>query len=218
MVLKNRKKIILYGCGDMGIQTFNILKHDKSYEILGFIDDNLDNKGKSFLGLPILGDYTEIPNLVNKLQIKGGIAVIGNNKIRYEKNQIIKKAGLEIVTAIHPKSFIDNQENIGDGTIVEMGAFIHPEVRIGEGCFICCGAIVAHNSTLGNYVLLAGGCVFGSRVTVGDFSLIGVGANISPYVNIGKNVLVGTGAAVIKDLPDNVVAAGVPAKILRNNG
>ena len=37
------------------------------------------------------------------------------------------------------------------------------------------------------------------------------------YVSIGRNVIVGTGAAVVKSLPDNVIAAGVPAKILRKN-
>ena len=68
-----------------------------------------------------------------------------------------------------------------------------------------------------DYALIAGGVVFGSRVSIGSHSLIGVGANISPYISIGKNVIVGTGSAVIKNLPDNIIAAGVPAQILREN-
>ena len=81
----------------------------------------------------------------------GGAATIGNNKIRYEKNKIMKDAGLEIITAIHPKSFIFSPDSIGEGAVVEMGAFIHPKACIGEGCFVCGGAIIAHNSVIGDY-------------------------------------------------------------------
>ena len=213
----SKKKIVIYGCGDMGLQTYNILKHDKSYQVIGFLDDNPENKGCKFLSYPIFGDYSVLKNLKNKYGVVCGIATIGNNKIRSNKILQMREEGLSIVKAIHPQAFIDKADHIGDGTVVEMGAFIHPEAIIGDGCFICCGAVVAHNSTVGNYVLLAGGSIFGSRVEVGDYSLIGVGANISPYISIGKNVIVGTGAAVVKNLPDNVVAAGVPAKILRKN-
>ncbi len=42
-----------------------------------------------------------------------------------------------------------------------------------------------------------------------------VGAAIQPHVAIGRNVVVGVGAAVVSDLPDNVVAVGVPAKVIK---
>ncbi len=212
-----KKRVIIYGCGDMGIQTYNILKYDIDIEILGFFDDDKQKQGESFINLPVFGDWKEIKKLRSKYNIGYGIATVGDNKIRSDITSKIKNEGLEIITAIHPKSFIDNVENIGEGTIIEMGAFIHPGTKIGDGCFICCGAVVAHNSNVGDYVLLAGGVIFGSRVNIGNYSLIGVGANISPYVSIGNNVIVGTGSSVIKNLPDNVIAAGVPAKILREN-
>ena len=217
MDTSTKKRVVIYGTGDMGIQVFNIIKHDKNIEVIGFLDFHSNKKGSLFLNHPVLGTENELSMLINDYQLDGGIAAIGNNKLRYEINQQLKNSGLEIIKAIHPKAFIDNADSIGNGTILEMGTYIHPEAIVGEGCFICCGAVVAHNSRVGNYVVLAGGSIFGSRVEIGDYSLIGVGANISPYISIGKNVLVGTGAAVVKNLPDNVVAAGVPAKILREN-
>ena len=213
----SKKKIVIYGTGDMGIQVFNIIKHDKNINVVGFLDFDPNKKGSNFLNRPVLGTENEMSELIKEYELDGGITALGNNKLRHEINKKMKKNDLELMQAVHPDAFIDNISHIGDGTIVEMGAYIHPETVIGEGCFICCGSVVAHNSTVGNYVLLAGGVIFGSRVKVGDHSLIGVGVNISPYVSIGGNVLVGTGAAVVKDLPDNVVAAGVPAKILREN-
>ena len=217
MTTKNRKNIVLYGCGDMGFQTYNILKHNANYEVVGFLDDNLNNKGKSFLELSIYSDSDELPKLIDEHKIEGGIATIGNNKIRYGKNQILKAAGLQIITAIHPQALIDSPEHIGEGTIAEIGASIHPGAIIGEGVFLGGGSLVAHGSMVGKYSLIAGGVIFGGGVKVGDFTLVGVGASLSPYVTIGNNVLIGTGAAVTKNLPDNVVAVGVPARILREN-
>jgi sugar O-acyltransferase (sialic acid O-acetyltransferase NeuD family) len=209
------KKTIIYGCGDMGIQTYNILKHDPDVEIIGFLDD--DAKHSTFLELPVLGSLDSIDQIKKTYKITHGIVTIGDNQIRSEKTKALINEDLKILKAVHPQSFIDNIIKIGSGTIVEMGAFIHPETIIGKGCFICSGSIIAHNSVVEDYVLIAGGVVFGSRVSIGSHSLIGVGANISPYISIGKNVIVGTGSAVIKNLPDNIIAAGVPAQILREN-
>lgn len=51
-------------------------------------------------------------------------------------------------------------------------------------------------------------------VCIGDNSFIGAGAIILPGVCIGKNVIVGAGAVVAKDIPDNSVVAGNPARFL----
>ena len=212
---KRKINTILYGCGDMGIQAYNILKHDEKLNVVGFLDDKPNMS--SFLGLPILGSLENFDLLKNKHNITHGLVTIGNNKIRKEKTKSLQSEGLEIIIAKHPKSFLDNEKEIGVGTIIEMGSYIHPETVVGNGCFICSGSVLAHNSTIGDFALIAGGVIFGSRVKIGSLSLIGVGANISPYIDIGENVIVGTGSSVIKNLPSNVVAAGVPAKVLRKN-
>ncbi|MCQ2354300.1 MAG: acyltransferase [Clostridia bacterium] len=49
-------------------------------------------------------------------------------------------------------------------------------------------------------------------ITIGDKVYIGTGAYVMPGVTIGSNVIIGAGAIVTKDIPDNVVAVGVPAK------
>jgi len=214
-MIRKIKKTIIYGCGDMGIQTYNILKHDPLVEVIGFLDD--DKKNSTFIGLPVLGDSNVINDIKKTHKVTHGIVTIGDNKIRSKKTEDLIKKDLKILTIIHPQAYTDNVMGIGVGTIVEMGAYIHPETIVGKGCFICSGSIVAHNSVVEDYALIAGGVVFGSRVKIGSYSLIGVGANISPYITVGKNVIVGTGSAVIKNLPDNVIAAGVPAKILREN-
>lgn len=52
------------------------------------------------------------------------------------------------------------------------------------------------------------------KITIGDNVFIGLGAIIMPGVTIGTNVVVGAGSVVVKDIPDNSVFAGVPARYI----
>ena len=54
-----------------------------------------------------------------------------------------------------------------------------------------------------------------SRIVIGDNCIINIGVTIIAPVTIGNNVIIGAGAVVNKDIPDNAVVAGVPAKILK---
>lgn len=56
---------------------------------------------------------------------------------------------------------------------------------------------------------------YGMPITIGDNVWIGAGAIILPGVNIGNNTVIGAGAVVTKDIPDRVVAAGNPCRILK---
>ena len=54
------------------------------------------------------------------------------------------------------------------------------------------------------------------RPTIGDNVTIGANVVIIGKINIGSNVVIGAGSVVIKDVPDNCVVAGNPARIIKN--
>ena len=56
---------------------------------------------------------------------------------------------------------------------------------------------------------------YGIPVTIGDNVWIGAGAIVLPGVHIGSNAVIGAGAVVTKDVPENVLAAGNPCKVIR---
>lgn len=60
------------------------------------------------------------------------------------------------------------------------------------------------------------GLAYGKPVTIGDNVWIGGNTVINPGVTIGNNVVIGSGSVVTKDIPDNVVAAGNPCKIIKS--
>jgi acetyltransferase-like isoleucine patch superfamily enzyme len=69
--------------------------------------------------------------------------------------------------------------------------------------------------TLRNLGLLEGADIFGV-IKVGDNVHIGINSIIMPGVNIGSNCIIGCGAVVTKDIPDNSIAVGVPAKVIQS--
>ena len=105
------------------------------------------------------------------------------------------------------------------------GIEIHPGAQIGKGLFIDHGmgivfgetTEIGDNCTIYHGVTLGGtGKDTGKRhPTLGDNVLIGAGAKVLGPVYIGDNVRVGAGSVVLKNLPANATAVGVPAEIVR---
>ena len=71
--------------------------------------------------------------------------------------------------------------------------------------------------TIGKNVTINKGATILSpgKVVIEENAWIGIGAIICPGVTIGRNAVVAAGTVVTKDVPDNVVVAGVPAKIIK---
>ena len=74
---------------------------------------------------------------------------------------------------------------------------------------------VDHDCTLDAFVHLAPGVHLAGGVTVGEGCVVGVGATVTWHVSIGAWTTIGAGSAVIDRLPPRVVAAGVPARVVK---
>lgn len=90
------------------------------------------------------------------------------------------------------------------------------EIRIGENCMLAPGVHIYTAAHPLNPFERASGAEFGKPVTIGDNVWIGGRAIINPGVRIGNNVVVASGAIVTKDVPDNVVVGGNPARIIKS--
>lgn len=123
---------------------------------------------------------------------------------------------LDFATVIHPKSIISESAIIGEGTVVMPGAIINADARVGKHCIINTKASVDHECRIGDYVHIAPGATISGDVEVGECTWIGVGACVKQGIRIGKNCMIGAGSVIVKDIPDNVVAYGNPARIIPN--
>ena len=87
----------------------------------------------------------------------------------------------------------------------------------GLGTVIHKRAVIGDNVNIGTCVTIGGSTKKYGVPVIGDNTIIATGAKILGPVRVGKNCVIGANAVVIKDIPDNCVAGGVPARIIKEN-
>jgi sugar O-acyltransferase (sialic acid O-acetyltransferase NeuD family) len=151
--------------------------------------ETIDNRFTIGIGNPVL--RKKLFDQFNKI---GGIyttTISTNSSIGHYENKILE--GCNIMQF----SVITNSIYLGRGTLINQLASIGHDTRIGDFCEICPNVSVSGNCVIGNY------------------TFIGSGASILPHVKLGQNVIVGANSVVNKDIPDNSLVVGTPAKIIK---
>ncbi|WP_100401078.1 acetyltransferase [Bacillus sp. FJAT-44742] len=171
---------------------------------------------------PFLGKYSVNKDSVDNLllwksEVEGWHVAIGDTTIRKEKIIFLLNYNFPLISAIHRQSIISKCAKIGKGTSIMAGAVVNPQTTIGESCIINTSASVDHDCKIEDYVNIGPGSRLTGNVLIGTLTDIGAGVTVIPNVKIGKNCKIGAGAVVISDIPDNSVAVGIPAKVIKTN-
>jgi sugar O-acyltransferase (sialic acid O-acetyltransferase NeuD family) len=207
---KEHAKVVLATLQDMP---------DAQWNVVGFLDDNPALTGTKLLGLPVLGPMTMLDQLASEGKVQGALVGIscGHMPVRARLFTKAKSLNLEIPNVISPVAFIHRTASMGEGAVVFAGAVVHAFARVGGNFVAYSNASVEHECVLGDNVYLGPGVCFCANVRVGDNTFIGTGASVI-CAHVGSDVIIGSGAAVVSSVPDGAVAAGVPARILRERG
>lgn len=210
------KNIVLFGAGVHARYTIDIIEREGKYAIAG-LTDPYQEVGTDILGYKVLGRQEEIVDLVDRYGIEGGLISIGDNWIRKIVRDIVISLipDFHFVSAIHPSVIVGKGVEIGAGTLIMAGAIVNTGARIGEHCFLATGASLEHDCVMEDFSSISAGVVTGGRLRIGKYSAVCLGATLFDRIHIGEHVVVGSGALVTRDLPDNALAYGVPARIVR---
>ncbi len=137
--------------------------------------------------------------------------VIGADGFGFERNE---KGEYEKFPQLGGVVIGDNVE-IGSNVSIDRGAL--GDTIIGEGTKIDNLVHIAHGVILGKHCIVIAVTIIGGSVKIGDYSWIAPHVCIREGLSIGSHVLVGMGSVVTKDIGDNLVVMGVPAKEIRRN-
>lgn len=168
----------------------------------------------------VIGDYADIEPVLAANRDAIEDIVIENDR----RNSALPLMDMKHVGArIEPGAIIRDRVEIGDGAVIMMGAIINIGAVIGEGTMIDMGAILGGRATVGAHCHIGAGAVLAgviepasaTPVIVEDNVLVGANAVVIEGVHIGKNSVVAAGAVVVEDVPEDVVVAGVPARIIK---
>lgn len=200
--METSKNVYLYGASGHAKVVMDIVKL-MHYDVPCLIDDN--KSVAELVGKPVMHFAEGLSPI---------IVTIGNCKIR---RKIVEKLGdCEYFTAIHPTSIMADTVQLGEGTVVMAGAILNPYATVGKHCIINTGASLDHDVKIGDFVHIAPHCTLCGEVRVGDGTWLGAGSAVIQGVCIGKNCFIGAGSVVVKDIPDNCLCYGNPAKFIKN--
>lgn len=196
----------------------DIVRLQNEYEVSGFLDDiNPLRSGDVFCGASVLGGRERLGSL--KREGVGHVVFgFGDCQGRLRLSKLVRDNGLELATLIHPSAVLATDVSVGAGTVVAAGAVINPGVKIGENVIVNTSSSVDHDSVVKDGAHISPGVHLAGSVSVGRGAWIGIGAVVVGRTKIGAGSIIGAGAVVVRDVPDGVVAYGVPARVVRRVG
>lgn len=208
------RKIVLWGGTGQAIVLEEILSRT-GYEILALFDNRAIHS--PFTDIPIFYKEIGFKNWLKDHQNENlffSVAIGGSlGKARTMIHDYLKQQGLIPLSIIHDTAFVSGSANIDEGCQILANATICARTSLGKATIINTAASIDHECQIGKGCHIGPGANLAGLVEIDDFSFIGMGAVVLPRIKIGKNVIIGAGSIVTKNIGDNCVVYGNPAKI-----
>lgn len=205
------KEIIIVGGGGFAKEVI-WLAQDCGYSVKGILDDNPDMHGTKVLGVEVLGnidscrDYAHIEFIL----------AIGTPRTRLAVHKKMQKQlNAKYATLIHPEVKHSKYVEVGTGSIICAGCILTVDIKIGQHCIINLQTTIGHESTLGDFVTIAPLVAISGNVLLDDYTEVGTHSSVRQGIEIQKGAMLGMGGVLTKNMPENSIFVGNPAKLLK---
>jgi len=207
-------RIVIFGAGGHARSVIAALHAQGRWRIAGLLEEAGGAAAKTVLGHEVLGDRTRLPAL-RQAGVARAFVAIGDNHARGRIAAVLTDAGFSLVSVIHPTAVCTLNASIAAGAFVHALALVGPECEVGRNAIVQPFVSLGHESRIGDCVQFAPGVHVGGRTRIGDYCFLGPGAVVFPGITLGRNVAVGANSVVNKDVADDMVVVGNPARLLR---
>lgn len=210
------KNIVIFGASGHGNVVLDCIEKEENYTVIGFVDSYI-KKGEVVNGYTVLGSTSDLPLLIEKFNIVGGIVAIGDNWTRKSVvNRIVEICpNFTFISAIHPNAYLGRNTFVGKGSVVMPGAVVNSNSRIGNFCIINTNASIDHDGVMEDFSSLAPRVCVGGNFSLGKYSAVCIGTSIIENIKVAEHSVIGAGALVMNDVKNNLVVFGSPSKVIR---
>jgi len=179
-------------------------------------DDSYGNVKHGARHLPVAGSLQDGIRVCRAQKLAAMVA-LGSKcaAVRYLIFQKAARAGVNLVSVIHPSSVIAPTATIGPNAVIMPGCVIGPGSSVGALCCLFSSVTLEHDCTVGENVTMGPGVSLSGFVKVGAHCFLGTGVVCAPEVTIHERCQVGAGTVVVCDLPSASVCYGVPGRVRR---
>lgn len=206
-------RTVIIGCKGLAAQMLPQLETIGVDRSLLFFDDVSKPAPRSFYHYKVVNSIQELKMEFGCLSDTEFILAVAGPSNRSKLYEKFLDLGVSPGSSFSNfNTFISPLALINHGTVVLPFSLIEPNVIIGKGSLINAGCFIHHDSLVGSFCEFSPGVKILGNATIGNNVFIGANAVVLPKLHIGNNVVIGAGAIVTKDIPDEQVVVGVPAK------
>lgn len=178
--------------------------------VAGVVDERR-NDGRTVCGFSVVGDIAQ-------LDADAFVIAIGDNDKRRSAYVRHLQQGYDACTCIHPSAIVSPSATVGPGAVVLAGVIVNPESHVSEDAIVNTGARIDHECLIGAHAHVAPAVALAGGVSIGEGAFLGIGTVVLPKVSVGAWATCGAGAVVTRDVPADVTAVGVPARVVGPRG
>ncbi|MCR5532886.1 MAG: acetyltransferase [Paludibacteraceae bacterium] len=215
----SRKVAILGGLGN-GAVVAAAIEHARrmgatDLEVAGFLNDRTP-VGEKIDMFPVIGKVEDAKRLLDEgYWFINTILRIDGNRERIAMFEALNIPDDRLATFVHPMAYVAPSVQLGAGCIIMPQVAMSPGSKLGKGCIMMVGATMGHDNIVGDFCHIAAQACVGSYLRIGKGVHIGFNATIRENLTIGDNATLGQGAVLLKNMGENEIWVGNPAKFLR---
>ena len=215
-MMASQSRVVIWGAGGHALVVADLVRASGRYALAGCLaDPEYGGSIRESLRPLVLGGREQIAAL-RAAGVREAVVAIGDCQTRLRVAALLTAEGFTLATLVHPGAVVADDAILGAGTVVAAGAVVGTQAVIGANVIVNTGAVVDHECRIRDGAHISPGARLAGRVVVGRAAWIGLGASIIDGITVGANSVIGAGAVVVRDIPPDVVAYGVPARVRRD--
>lgn len=209
------RQLLLVGAGGFGRETAEAVRAVNAirptWRLAGFLDDDPEAQGHVVGGVPVVGPIEAVHDHPD-----AAVAICTGRPDNYTTRRVIaQRLGLpdeRYATVVHPSATVGCSCRVGAGSVLLAHVDLTADVAVGRHVAVMPQVVLTHDVRVGDWATLASGVRLGGGCDVGEEAYVGSGACVREGLTIGRRALVGMGCVVTRDVPDERLWFGAPAR------
>lgn len=182
------------------------------WHLIGFLDDKSLSQEQTNFGVRVLGGVADWP----KHSHASFVIAIGSPRVRRDVLKRMLELGTPRFATIVHRSVIHAPEvRIGEGSMVMAGCVLSTNIQVGCHAILNQSITAGHDSNIEDFCTLAPRVTLSGNVKIRQGGELGTAVCVRQGLTIGRGAMVGMGSVVIRDVGDNELVLGVPARFTR---